>query len=132
MEDVVVDVGVYVFRIDEEAVYVEDAGADWGEADIVRVGCRHGCREILNMKLWLCGSLDEANKCECGGPTELRIYVSNFLDFIAEVFWSVSISLQHIDRFYSYTTFFTVLEYALGMLMKAKYDGTILLGIVDG
>ena len=61
MEDVVVDVGVDVFRIDEEAVYVEDAGADWGEIGIVRVGCRHGCREILNMKLWLCGSL---NKCE--------------------------------------------------------------------
>ena len=31
MEDVVVDKGVDVFGVDEEAVYVEDEGADWGE-----------------------------------------------------------------------------------------------------
>ena len=47
MEDVVVDVRVDVFRVDEEAVYVEDAGADWGEGGIVGSGCRHGCCEVL-------------------------------------------------------------------------------------
>lgn len=64
MEDVVVDVSVDVFRVDEEAVYVEDAGADWGEGGIFGVGCRHGCCEVLNMKFWLRGGLDEASKCE--------------------------------------------------------------------
>lgn len=38
MEDVVVDVRVDVFRVDEEAVYVEDAGADGWEGGLVGGG----------------------------------------------------------------------------------------------
>lgn len=42
MEDVVVDLRVDVFRVDEEAVYVEDAGADWRKGGIVGLDVRHG------------------------------------------------------------------------------------------
>lgn len=41
MEDVVVDVGVDVFRVDEEAVDVEDAGADWWDGGSASGGLRH-------------------------------------------------------------------------------------------
>lgn len=41
MEDVIIDLGVDVFRVDEEAVYVEDAGADRAEGGFVDLRLRH-------------------------------------------------------------------------------------------
>lgn len=41
VEDVIIDLGVDVFRVDEEAVYVEDAGADRAEGGFVDLRLRH-------------------------------------------------------------------------------------------
>ena len=46
MEDGVVDFGVDVFRVDQEAVYVEDAGADWWEGGSFGLDVRHGACEV--------------------------------------------------------------------------------------
>lgn len=61
MEDVVVDVRVDVFGVDEEAVYVEDAGTDGWEGGLVGGGgggLGHDVR-VLNLR-WR-----ELTVCEC-------------------------------------------------------------------
>lgn len=49
MEDVIVDFCVDVFGVYYEAVYVEDAGADWWEDAFVDLELRHLPCEVINV-----------------------------------------------------------------------------------